>query len=165
MIQEFGVHNQTPHTTTLAFLSDLIDFFNEHKVGWALWNLEGSFGILNSSRSDCVYESYNGYLLDRQMLEVLHKLPTLSQPVRAGTLLKIYPSPAKNELVVTGEDLKGNVDIKIFSVSGSLVKQVLAVPVDYGSVKIDLTDIKSNLYILSVQNNKNIFTEKILIKK
>ncbi|MBR9999118.1 MAG: cellulase family glycosylhydrolase [Cyclobacteriaceae bacterium] len=71
MIQEFGVHNQTPHDVTLAFLSDLVLIFNEFDAGYALWNLEGSFGILNSDRGDCNYESYQGELLDRDMLDIL----------------------------------------------------------------------------------------------
>jgi len=71
MIQEFGVHNQTPHAVTLAYLSDVVPIFTEYNVGYALWNLEGSFGIINSDRADCNYESYQGKLLDRQMLDIL----------------------------------------------------------------------------------------------
>jgi aryl-phospho-beta-D-glucosidase BglC (GH1 family) len=71
MIQEFGVHNQTPHSVTLAFLSDLVPIFRKFKLGYALWNFEGSFGIINSGRSDCNYETYEGVLLDREMLEIL----------------------------------------------------------------------------------------------
>jgi hypothetical protein len=71
MIQEFGVHNQTPHTITLDYLSDVVPIFHEYNIGYALWNLEGSFGIINSGRTDCNYESYRGKSLDRQMLEIL----------------------------------------------------------------------------------------------
>jgi endoglucanase len=71
MIQEFGVHNQTPHEITLDFLGDLVPVFNEYNRGFALWNLEGSFGIINSGRTDCNYESYEGDLLDRKMLDIL----------------------------------------------------------------------------------------------
>jgi hypothetical protein len=71
MIQEFGVHNQTPYDVMLKFLGDLVPIFNEFQVGYALWNMEGSFGILNSGRTDCDYESYNGKLLDREMLEIV----------------------------------------------------------------------------------------------
>src|SRR5690606_17272195 len=71
MVQEFGVHNQTPHATSVAFLTDMSRFFREQNMGWALWNLTGSFGILNSGRSDCKYEAWNGYNLDRAMLEAL----------------------------------------------------------------------------------------------
>lgn len=74
MIQEFGVHNQTPHAVTLAFLSDLVRVFTEYNKGYALWNLEGSFGIINSGRTDCNYESYEGELLDREMLDIIKNL-------------------------------------------------------------------------------------------
>jgi hypothetical protein len=71
MIQEFGVHNQTPHNVTLAYLTDAVSVFNKNKVGYAMWNLIGSFGIINSERSDCTYEPYKSNLLDREMTTVI----------------------------------------------------------------------------------------------
>ncbi|PIF06347.1 MAG: hypothetical protein CSA36_02340 [Draconibacterium sp.] len=71
MVLEFGVHNKTPHDVSVAFLDDLSAFFRENETGWALWNFTGSFGIMNSNRSDCEYETYQGYHLDREMLEAL----------------------------------------------------------------------------------------------
>ncbi|MBE0655292.1 MAG: cellulase family glycosylhydrolase, partial [Bacteroidales bacterium] len=78
MVQEFGVYNKTPYPVTIAFLSDLMDFFRENNIGWALWNFNGSFGILNSGRTDCPYESWNGYKLDRAMLDVLNGEETVN---------------------------------------------------------------------------------------
>jgi hypothetical protein len=69
MVQEFGVYNKTPHQVTIDFLTDLSTFFAENNIGWALWNFNGSFGILNSDRIDCQYEQYQGYRLDRKMLD------------------------------------------------------------------------------------------------
>lgn len=74
MIQEFGVHNQTPHDVSLAFLTDLVDVFRKNDIGYAMWNLTGSIGIINSDRADCDYEIYRGKELDRQMLEILQGL-------------------------------------------------------------------------------------------
>lgn len=71
MIQEFGVYNQTPHEVTLAYLSDVVDIFKTYQVGYTLWNLSGSFGILNSSRDDCSYTSYQGKQLDQAMTQIL----------------------------------------------------------------------------------------------
>ena len=71
MIQEFGVHNQTPHPVTIRYLSDVVSIFRENELGFALWNLNGSFGIIDSGRDDCDYESYRGHLLDRALLDVL----------------------------------------------------------------------------------------------
>jgi len=38
--------------------------------GFALWNLRGSFGVLDSERADVAYEDYRGHKLDRKMLEL-----------------------------------------------------------------------------------------------
>jgi endoglucanase len=71
MIQEFGVYNYTAHDVSIAYLSDVVPIFRDFDIGFALWNLYGSFGIIDSGRDDCPYETYRGHQLDRQMLEVL----------------------------------------------------------------------------------------------
>ena len=96
MVQEFGVHNQTPHKVAVAFLTDLSAFFRQNNLGWALWNLTGSFGILNSDRTDCTYESYQGYKLDREMLDALTKSGTTSASRYKTTKpVQIYPVAGK----------------------------------------------------------------------
>ncbi len=72
-IGEFGCHNRTPHEVALSWLDDLLDVFEENQWGWALWNLKGSFGVLDSGRSDVAYENYKGHKLDKTMLELLRK--------------------------------------------------------------------------------------------
>jgi aryl-phospho-beta-D-glucosidase BglC (GH1 family) len=71
MIQEFGVFNQTPHSVTLAYLTVVVSIFNKNKVGYAMWNLIGSMGIINSERTDCTYEQYRGKQLDREMTTIM----------------------------------------------------------------------------------------------
>ena len=71
MIQEFGVYNKTPHEVTLSWLTDVVSVFNKNKVGYAMWNLIGSMGIINSERTDCTYEPYRGKLLDREMTAIM----------------------------------------------------------------------------------------------
>jgi len=71
MIQEFAVHNQTPYNVTLAYLTDVVSVFNKNKVGYAMWNLIGTMGIINSERTDCTFEPYKGQLLDREMTTIL----------------------------------------------------------------------------------------------
>jgi len=72
-IGEFGCHNRTPHAVALAWLRDNLDVFRQLGWGWALWNLRGSFGILDSGRDDVEYEDFHGHRLDRQMLRLLQK--------------------------------------------------------------------------------------------
>jgi len=71
MIQEFGVYNKTPYDVTSAYLADVVSVFNKNHVGYAMWNLIGSMGIINSERTDMTYEQYRGTLLDRQLTTIM----------------------------------------------------------------------------------------------
>lgn len=70
-VGEWGAHNRTPHEVTLAWMRDQLSLWREAGWGWALWNLRGSFGVLDSHRSDVTYEDFRGHKLDREMLKVL----------------------------------------------------------------------------------------------
>lgn len=71
MIQEFGVYNLTPHDVATAYLTDVVSVFKTHQTGYAMWNMIGSMGIINSDRADCNYEQYMGKLLDREMTTIV----------------------------------------------------------------------------------------------
>ncbi len=70
---EGGAYNKTPHPVLLAWLRDVLDILKGHNIGYALWNLRGSFGILDSERSDVDYEDLHGHKLDRKLLELLQE--------------------------------------------------------------------------------------------
>ena len=70
-VGEWGAYNQTPHHVVLAWMRDCLGLWKEVGWGWALWNLRGSFGILDSGRRDMEYEDWHGHKLDRAMLELL----------------------------------------------------------------------------------------------
>lgn len=70
-VGEWGAHQFTPHAVVLAWMRDNLDLWKEAGWGWALWNLRGNFGILDSRRKDVKYESFRGHKLDREMLELL----------------------------------------------------------------------------------------------
>lgn len=72
-IGEMGCFNKTPHKVALAWLEDLFELFKEQSWGWSLWNLHGSFGVLDSEREDVKYENYKCHKLDRQLLELLKR--------------------------------------------------------------------------------------------
>lgn len=72
-IGEMGCYQHTPHKVALAWLNDIFSLFREQGWGWSLWNLQGSFGILDSGRKDVKYENYKGFRLDREMLELLKR--------------------------------------------------------------------------------------------
>lgn len=70
-VGEWGAFSHTPHAVVLAWMRDCLDLWKEVGWGWALWNLRGDFGILDSRRKDVVYEPFREHLLDRKMLTLL----------------------------------------------------------------------------------------------
>ena len=72
-VGEFGVWRMTPHETALAFMEDVLSVWKDRGIGWALWNLRGDFGVLDSNRADVEYEDFRGHKLDRKMLELLQR--------------------------------------------------------------------------------------------
>jgi|LSQX01.2.fsa_nt_gb aryl-phospho-beta-D-glucosidase BglC (GH1 family) len=73
MVGEFGAYNRTPHGIVLEWMEDNMRIWKELDIGWALWNFSGTFGILDSGRTDVQYEDYKGHKLDRKMLELLQR--------------------------------------------------------------------------------------------
>lgn len=70
---ELGAHNRTPHDVMLDWLRDLLDVLAEAGIGWALWNLRGPFGVLDSGRRDVGYETTTAGALDRALLKLLQE--------------------------------------------------------------------------------------------
>jgi endoglucanase len=70
-VGEWGSHNRTPHDVALAWMTDQLDLWKSAGWGWSLWNLYGSFGVMDSGRKDVDYEKFRGHSLDRKMLELL----------------------------------------------------------------------------------------------
>jgi endoglucanase len=70
-VGEWGAFQHTPHKVVLAWMRDNLSLWKEAGWGWALWNFRGSFGLLDSGRSDVRYEDFRGHKLDREILELL----------------------------------------------------------------------------------------------
>ena len=70
-VGEWGCHNKTPHEACLALMKDLLALWKEAGWGWAMWNLRGGFGVVDSGRTDVAYEDFEGHKLDRRMLELM----------------------------------------------------------------------------------------------
>ncbi|HEX4138704.1 MAG TPA: cellulase family glycosylhydrolase [Candidatus Methylacidiphilales bacterium] len=73
MVGEFGCFNQTPDDVTLRWMEDTLTEFKTMDWGWALWNLKGPFGILDSNRPGAVYQDFEGHKLDVRMLRLLQE--------------------------------------------------------------------------------------------
>jgi endoglucanase len=65
-VAEWGCWNRTPHDVALRWMRDFLELWKKAGWGWALWCFRGSFGILDSKRSDVQYENWQGHKLDRR---------------------------------------------------------------------------------------------------
>jgi len=72
-IGEWGCNKWTPHAVALSWMRDNLENWKRAGWGWALWNLRGESGPLDSGRHDASYEPFRGHQLDRAMLEVLQQ--------------------------------------------------------------------------------------------
>lgn len=70
---ECGCWNKTPHDVFLAWFTDMLDILKSNDIGFALWEFKGSFGVLDSGRTDITYEDWHGAKLDRKLLDLLRK--------------------------------------------------------------------------------------------
>ena len=70
---ECGCWKKTPHAVFLAWFGDVLDILTTQGIGYALWEFDGEFGVLNSGRADVAYEDWHGQKLDRKLLELLRK--------------------------------------------------------------------------------------------
>lgn len=68
---EAGAARYTPHDVYLAWFRDVLDILTEFGIGYAMWNLVGPFGVLDSGRKDVNYASWRGHKLDKQLLDLL----------------------------------------------------------------------------------------------
>lgn len=70
---ECGCWNKTPHDVFLAWFGDVLDILSSNGIGFALWEFSGSFGVLDSDRTDVAYENWHGHKLDRKLLNLMAK--------------------------------------------------------------------------------------------
>jgi endoglucanase len=73
MVGEFGCRPETPHGVALAWMEHCLELWEGLGLGWALWNLRGAFGVLDSGRADVRCEDWRGHGLDRAMLDLLRR--------------------------------------------------------------------------------------------
>lgn len=68
---EMGCGGRTPPETVYAWFNDTLELMKELKAGWALWNLRGQFGILDTGRPGTEFKDFHGHQLDYKLLALL----------------------------------------------------------------------------------------------
>src|SRR6266545_36370 len=70
-IGEFGCLNRTPNDIAMCWLADLLGVFKEFGWGYAMWNFQGPFGIIEHGRPGAKLEFVSGYHVDRALLDLM----------------------------------------------------------------------------------------------
>lgn len=68
---EMGCGGHTPPEIVYAWFGDTLDLMKELKVGWALWNLRGQFGVVDTGRPGTDFKNFHGHKLDYKLLKLL----------------------------------------------------------------------------------------------
>ncbi|MFM9873881.1 MAG: glycoside hydrolase family 5 protein [Fimbriimonadaceae bacterium] len=69
-IGECGCYDKTPEPVAKRWMTHMFEFFRSQGWGYGLWNFVGPFGIIGHAR-DAKFEEMDGYLVDRELLEIL----------------------------------------------------------------------------------------------
>jgi endoglucanase len=70
-IGEFGCFNHTPNDIAIRWYADLLSVFRELSWGYAMWNFQGPFGIVEHGRPGANLEFVAGYNVDRALLDLI----------------------------------------------------------------------------------------------
>jgi hypothetical protein len=70
-IGEFGCFKHTPNDIAMRWLADLLGIFRKFEWGFAMWNFQGPFGIVDHGRPGAQLESMAGYQIDRALLDLM----------------------------------------------------------------------------------------------
>ena len=68
---EMGCGGHTPPDVVYAWFNDTLDLMKDLKAGWALWNLRGQFGIVDTGRPGTEFKDFHGHKLDYKLLDLL----------------------------------------------------------------------------------------------
>jgi endoglucanase len=68
---EMGCGGNTPAEVVHAWFNDTLDLMRELNAGWALWNLRGQFGIVDTGRPGTDVKDFHGHKLDYKLLQIL----------------------------------------------------------------------------------------------
>ena len=71
MIGEFGCYAKMDHESTLKFFEANTENWRKRGYGWAIWDYDGPFGLVDSERPDAEYIEIDGRKVDKKMLELL----------------------------------------------------------------------------------------------
>ena len=89
---------------------------------------------------------------------IIQDTTTIVEVKQNGSTINIYPNPATNEIKISNLSPEEN-QISIYNLLGERVANFLKVG---NSININISDLPSGIYMLTVSNNKKISCKKFV---
>jgi hypothetical protein len=70
-IGEFGCFRHTPNDIALHWYADMLSVYREFGWGYALWQFQGPFGMIEHGRPGARLEGLSGYNVDRDLFDLI----------------------------------------------------------------------------------------------
>lgn len=110
--------------------------------------------ILNTGEEVAIMGSENVVVVDVNDTSTATNNPSLSQH------FNIFPNPTPNTINITINDLQANT-LTLYNTVG---QQVLARQIVSADTQVDVSQLPSGMYLLSIQTDKGFYNEKIIVE-
>jgi hypothetical protein len=89
-------------------------------------------------------------------------MPESPETHQPSASIEVYPNPAKEEITVVLPTGSNNTILKIYNISGNLVKELSVSNASSGKVKVDISSLPSGVFMIELINQENRYTGKFI---
>ena len=115
-------------------------------------------GYISQTITNVVVKDFEATKLE---IELKKGVSVYSQPL---IVFNIFPNPANEQITITGKELNNSISkISIYNLSGKKVWEKSGIQLD-NSIELDLKFLTAGVYVLSLQNQNTITTQKLIIR-
>jgi hypothetical protein len=135
----------------------------EHSHGYVTYRIKPKVGITLGSQiknTAYIYFDYNRPVVTNTTTNTIGITTGIREENNNG-LLKVYPNPANDKLIIR-VNKNGNNDIVIADVIGRKVKQIKTSELQ---TEINVSDLKSGIYFITLTQDNMNYVQKIVIRK
>lgn len=81
-----------------------------------------------------------------------------------GVKFRVYPNPAQQQIIIETSGLNGTAKLTVNDMTGKTVKTVSWKSERSTSIPVDVSNLKRGIYVVSFQNGKEKFNQKLFIE-
>ena len=134
-----------------------------HSHGYVTFRVKTNTGLTPGTQiknTGHIYFDYNEPVATNTVLNTI-AIPSGINEINNMTLLRVYPNPAKDKLIVTISN-SGNSTIVITDVLGKMVSKIKTAEMQ---TQINVSDLQDGIYFIKLTQNNASYVEKIIISR